>query len=101
MHAAYADVTRSHCVVVGDYTTCIGLITQLLQNLAVLKTKTPAFIAEKIWNKEMQGAELLKTAGIDLPKSWWEVLDASPEPPESLADFVREYASKVFEAPRT
>lgn len=43
-----------------------------------------------------------KTAQIDLPKSWWEPLEAYRDaPPESLADFVREYAPKVFEASGT
>jgi hypothetical protein len=81
------------------YTESTKLITQLLQNLADLKGKSPALIAEKIWGKEVQGTALLKTAQIDLPRAWWEALDAYADaPPESLADFVREYASRVFEA---
>lgn len=84
----------------GAYTDCIKLVTQLLQNLTVLKGKSPALIAEKVWPKEeMEGTALLKTAQIDLPKAWWEALDAYADaPPESLADFVREYAARVFEA---
>jgi hypothetical protein len=86
----------------GAYKECTGLISQLLQYLALLKSKSPAFIAEKIWPKEeMEGLAVLDTAQVKLPEAWRQTLEAFKDgPPESLAEFVREYAPKVFEEPR-
>lgn len=87
----------------GGYDECTGLIKHLLRNLSKLKGEGHSYIAEHIWRKEeMEGVALLNVAEIKIPDAWREAFGAYKDgPPPSLAGFVREYAAKVFEAPRS
>lgn len=83
---------------VNAYQICIGLVSQLLQNLEILSTTKTTLLAEKLWPEaEMAGINLLRSAQINLPGAWQETLHAyQDKAPESLPSFIKEHANPVF-----